>query len=135
MANLKYGIVGYGPRAGRVESSIGKKMDLVEIFDPNPEAQKKAENDGLGISDSYDEFIGKDLDAVVIGSPPQFHAEQAIKALEAGLHVFSEVPMAIKIEDIQNIINADENNPNAIYMLGENNCYDPDVLYAQHLVS
>ncbi len=135
MAELKYGIVGYGPRAKGVKRAVGSNMDLISIFDVNEDAKAAGTKEGLKVCDTYDEFLGSGIDAVIIGSPPQFHAEQAIKGLEAGLHVFSEVPMAIKNEDIQKIIEADENNPKVRYMLGENNCYDPDVLYAQHLSS
>ena len=40
----------------------------------------------------YDEMLAKsDIDAVVIGTPMQFHAPQAIAALERNIHVLSEV--------------------------------------------
>jgi predicted dehydrogenase len=135
LLHMKYGIVGYGPRSKAIKFAIGGQMELTTIFDPNPEAQKLAGKNHLIIAENYEEMVSSDLDAIIIASPPQFHADQTIKALEAGKHVFAEVPMVIKEEDIRKIIIADEENPKAKYMLGENNCYDPDVLYAQYLSS
>lgn len=54
----------------------------------------------LGLSnsqcfDNYDEFIRKaDVDVVVVATPIPYHAEQSIKAMEAGKHVLCEVVMA-----------------------------------------
>lgn len=135
MVELTYAIVGIGPRSRAIRAGINRKMKFAAIFDPNPAVKEKYESKGLKVCDTYEELLSSGVDAVVIASPPQFHAEQAIKALNAGLHVFSEVPMAIKKEDIQRIIDADEQNPKAKYMLGENNCFDPDVLYTSHLVT
>jgi len=41
------------------------------------------------------------LDAVTIASPTFMHASQSIEALEAGLHVFCEKPMALNSDDCQ----------------------------------
>src|SRR5262249_10624230 len=46
------------------------------------------------------------LDAVLIASPAATHAEVAIAALESGLHVFCEKPLAITLADIDRIVAA-----------------------------
>ena len=47
----------------------------------------------------YDQMIEQaDLEAVFIISSTDMHASQMIKALEAGLHVFCEKPLAITVE-------------------------------------
>jgi predicted dehydrogenase len=45
-----------------------------------------------------------DIDVVGICSPPQFHAEMAIAALDAGKHVFIEKPLALDIEETDRLI-------------------------------
>lgn len=135
LADLTYAIVGIGPRSRAIRAAINKKMKLRSIFDPDPEVKHNFSGKGIQICENYDELLSSGVDTVIIASPPQFHAEQSIKALKAGIHVFCEVPMAIKEENIQKIIDADENNLKTKYMLGEDYCYDPDVLYSSHLVS
>src|SRR5205823_7881404 len=46
------------------------------------------------------------LDAVVICSPAGTHAEVALAALDAGLHVFVEKPMCITLTDADAIVAA-----------------------------
>lgn len=40
-----------------------------------------------------------DVDAVILSTPTQMHAEQAIQCLEAGKHVLVEIPMADNLAD------------------------------------
>ncbi|MDQ7028053.1 MAG: Gfo/Idh/MocA family oxidoreductase [Anaerolineae bacterium] len=48
------------------------------------------------------------IDALIINTPNYLHASQAIAALEAGIHVMVEKPMAMTVEEAQNIIAASE---------------------------
>src|SRR5437762_8469120 len=41
----------------------------------------------------------REVDAVIIGTPHPMHAEPAIRALEAGVHVLVEKPMAASLAD------------------------------------
>jgi predicted dehydrogenase len=47
-----------------------------------------------GALESFDELLDADLDGIVIASPSGLHAEQAIAALEVGLAVFCQKPLA-----------------------------------------
>ncbi|MBD3255899.1 MAG: hypothetical protein GF383_12455 [Candidatus Lokiarchaeota archaeon] len=139
---LNIGLIGYGINA------LGHKMELEQhpklqgrtkvklIFDPDPKARKSQEsNEEIRFVESFEDVLDTDdLNAVIISSPPQYHAEQAITALESGLHVYSEIPMSIKEEKIEKIINAEEASGKK-YQLGENYCFYPEVLYAASLVS
>jgi len=44
-----------------------------------------------------------DVDAVVITSPNELHAEQAARSLQAGKHVLLEIPMALNVDDAERI--------------------------------
>lgn len=132
---LNYAVVGYGPRSRGVMRALQGKMNLIAGFDPSEDAKEKLLAKNVNVPESYEDLLELDeLDAVLIGSPPQFHAPQAIAALEHDLHVFSEVPMAIKEENVQKILDADESSPKAKYMLGENAAFHAEVIYAAHLV-
>lgn len=45
-----------------------------------------------------------DVDAVILTSPTQVHAEQAIKCLQAGKHVEIEIPVADSLKDAQDVM-------------------------------
>jgi len=46
------------------------------------------------------------VDGVVLALPPQYHAEQAIAALEAGKHVLVEKPIALSVADARRVVEA-----------------------------
>ncbi|MBY0374904.1 MAG: bi-domain-containing oxidoreductase [Bryobacteraceae bacterium] len=47
-----------------------------------------------------------EIDALIITSRNQYHARQAVEALHAGKHVFVEKPMAITVEECQQVVRA-----------------------------
>jgi 2-hydroxy-4-carboxymuconate semialdehyde hemiacetal dehydrogenase len=49
-----------------------------------------------------------DVDAVILSTPTQLHAEQAIQCMRAGKHVLVEIPMADTLADSQAILRAQE---------------------------
>lgn len=61
-------------------------------------------------------------DAVLLATPMQLHAEQAIQALEAGKHVVSEVIAATTLEECWQLVETVEKT-GLVYMLAENYCY------------
>jgi predicted dehydrogenase len=136
---LQYGLVGYGlngvEHITELESSkLVGRTKLIAAFDPNPKACEYIQKlDQVKATESFEDLLDTpELEALIISSPPQFHADQAVAALESGLHVYSEVPMAINKDDVVKIIEAEEQS-NKKYQLGENYCFIPEVLYAGHL--
>jgi predicted dehydrogenase len=59
-----------------------------------------------GCLDSFDELLELDLDGVVIATPSALHAEQAIAALERGLAVFCQKPLALDATEAQRVVDA-----------------------------
>jgi len=59
--------------------------------------------------EEYDEFLRANVaDAVYLATPNWDHVEFAIKTLEAGLHLLLEKPMAVSVEQCQQIIKASQ---------------------------
>ena len=60
---------------------------------------------GIGhASVSLDECIQRDdVDAVILATPTQLHAEQAVACMKAGKPVLIEIPMADSLEDSEKI--------------------------------
>jgi predicted dehydrogenase len=77
----------------------------------------------------YAEMLAKsDIDAVVIGTPMQLHAPQAIAALEKDIHVLSEVTAGVTMDECRALVAAARRS-RAIYMMAENYAYmKPNVL-------
>lgn len=63
-----------------------------------------------------------DIDAVLLATPMQVHAGQAVQAMKAGKHVLCEVASAMTIEDSWELVETVEQT-GAVYMLAENFCY------------
>ncbi|MFX0075231.1 MAG: Gfo/Idh/MocA family protein [Candidatus Hermodarchaeota archaeon] len=139
---LKIGILGYSLNAVEQKLELEKNKLLEGLtkfivgFDPDENAQGRlGKLESVKVAKSFEDFLDtSELQAVLINSPPQYHAEQAIAALESGLHVFSEIPMALKSEDLERVVSAEEDS-GKIYQLGENYCFIPEILYAGHLSS
>lgn len=74
-----------------------------------------------------------DLDAVVVATPMQVHAEMSIDALRAGKHVLSEVAAAMTIEECWGLVRAAEETGKT-YMLSENCCYGHDQMMLANMV-
>jgi hypothetical protein len=67
-----------------------------------------------------------DLDAVLIASPAGTHAEVALDALAAGLHVFVEKPMCVTLEAADAIVAA-RDAADRVVQVGTMKRYDPAV--------
>jgi myo-inositol 2-dehydrogenase / D-chiro-inositol 1-dehydrogenase len=58
--------------------------------------------------DGYKRLVEGKLDAVAIESPPYFHPEQALAAVEAGKHVYLAKPMAVDVRGCKTILKCGE---------------------------
>ena len=114
MQTTKICLIGAG-RVARVHAnSIARHTPtaaLAAIVDPHePTLQSLAEEYNVDARfESFDEALKQpDFDAVVITTPTFTHAELAVKAAQAGLHVFLEKPMALTLAECDAIIHAVE---------------------------
>jgi predicted dehydrogenase len=111
--SLRIGVVGGGLVAQAMHlhflAQMNDRFDLVAVVDPSSTVRDSlARRYGLEFTyaDSRELLEGTELDAVVICSPSQTHAEVTLAALDRGLHVFVEKPMCITLEDADRIIEA-----------------------------
>jgi len=130
MRKLKVGLVGMGGlRRGAGYGYLFNahpRTEVAAVCDINREALEKAKGMfGLSASqcfDNYDDFVKADLDIVFLGTPIPVHAEQAIKAMENGKHVLSEVTAANKVEDCERLVRTVKKT-GMKYMMAENYYY------------
>lgn len=110
---LKIGLVGCGTM-GTTHSNAYKEMSnvsvtcVLDIRDDKADIIVKAH--GAKKCNSYEEFFNEDLDIIDICLPTDLHAEYAIKAMNNGINVFCEKPMARSFEEAEAMVKAAENN-------------------------
>ncbi|SFG40386.1 Predicted dehydrogenase [Halopelagius inordinatus] len=75
-----------------------------------------------------------DVDAVIITTPNRFHEEYAVAALEAGLDVLLEKPLAHSLESAENIVAAAD-DADGFCMVGFNNRFGSPVEVIKHYQS
>jgi predicted dehydrogenase len=90
------------------------------------EEELAAAAERLGAAETYADYgemlARSELDAVVIGTPMQYHAPQAIAALDQDIHVLSEVTATVSIEECRALVAAAARS-RATYMMAENYTY------------
>jgi len=94
------------------------------------QAAEVARQFGAGYATTdFDELLNDaDVDAVLIGSRHDSHAELALRALEAGKHVFVEKPLALNPEDLRTIrdfYTAAADGINPLLLTGYNRRFSP----------
>jgi len=134
---ITFGIVGAGGRGGSFRAALAANGARVRaVCDIREEALKEAAK-ALGADEKYTDYETMveqaHLDAVVIGTPMQFHVPQSVLALERGIHVLCEVPAALSVEECGRLVLAARGSK-AVYMMAENYTYTRNNVLIRELV-
>ena len=124
---LAVGVLGVGQQGVRLLAAINPAyVTLKAIADIRPSQQKRAvvalqalaaykgkwktDDDvkkDIRVYDSYEKLLAAaktdGLEAVIIALPSHLHAAAAMAAMDAGLHVFVETPLALKVLDAKQV--------------------------------
>ncbi len=105
----RLGFLGVG-RIGRdrMAAMLAAGSTAVAVADPSPEAiaAALALAPGATVVGTLDDLLAMDLDGVVIATPSALHAAQAIHALEAGIAVFCQKPLARSAAETRAVVAA-----------------------------
>ncbi len=103
---IRFGLIGCGDVAFRTYipgiQAVSEWATVVATFDPVPERAERAASlfPGAMAYTSYDDFLQhRDMDGVFNLTPAPLHYATTTRALDAGLHVFSEKPLASTVEE------------------------------------
>jgi predicted dehydrogenase len=135
---LNIGVVGAAGRGASFRAAFDAHPStrIHAVCDIDEQALGEAA-ERLGASEAYvdyDEMLERSaLDAVVIGTPMQFHATQAIAALERDIHVLSEVTAAVSVDECRALVDAASRSA-AVYMMAENYAYRKSTVLVKELV-
>ena len=110
------------------------QVEVVALCDINTDTVNR-QGEEFGVAGRYTKFAEMldAVDAVVVATPMQLHAPQAILALQAGKHVLSEVTAAVSLTECWQLADAVKSSGKT-YMLSENYCYTRDVVVVKEMV-
>jgi myo-inositol 2-dehydrogenase / D-chiro-inositol 1-dehydrogenase len=139
MKKIKLGVIGTG-RIGKVHISTlvqsVPQATVIAIADINLESAKElALRFGIeNVSDNYKNILNNpEIDAVVICSPTDTHAQYIIEAAQAGKHIFCEKPVDLSIDVIKGALEAVK-KAGVKLMVGFNRRFDPNFKKIQQMV-
>ena len=107
---LRVGVVGVGQRAALAEyAQRPGYARVVSCADPTDRGQADARRlfgPDVAVHDDYRAMADDDLDAVFICTPDYIHTAPVLHFLKAGVAVFVEKPLAISVEDCDEMLAA-----------------------------
>ena len=87
------------------------------------------------ISDNFDDILGDDqIQGIALATPAETHADLAIQAMQSGKDVFVEKPMALSINDAEEMQKV-ANETGRVLMVGHLLEYHPAVLKLRELIN
>lgn len=146
LEKVRIGFIGVGLR-GRNHLALALRredMEVVAICDIQDEPLEKARQMCLrtnkampteytGSLDAYKRLLDREkIDAIIISTPWEYHRDQAVDAMLAGLYVGCEVIAGLSVEDHWDVVNTSERT-GMPYMTLENVCYRRDVMAVLHM--
>jgi len=109
---------------GMIESAL---QILKDAGKPEPHVYKNGPEDFLNMVQN------ETLDGVYIATPWEWHHPMAIAAMKNGMHVGTEVPAALTVDDCWDLVNVSERT-GKLCMIMENVCYRRDVMAVLNMV-
>jgi len=124
---IRFGIIGAVKRGSSFVRALGAhpQAELVALCDIQEEKLSEAAKElGIGLTFTSDEAMldSGEIDAVIVATPMPLHVPQSVMALERDIHVLSEVPAAVSIEQCRELVLAAKRS-SATYMMAENFTY------------
>lgn len=144
---LRLGFIGVGLRGqSHVELALMRSdCEVAAIADPDAgmiaDTLKMIADKGAKKPDVYDKgnedykrlLADKNIDAVVIASPWEWHTAQCVAAMQAGKYVATEVCGGFSLDECWQLVNTHESSGTHLMFL-ENVCYRRDVMAVLQMV-
>jgi 2-hydroxy-4-carboxymuconate semialdehyde hemiacetal dehydrogenase len=102
----------------KVTSLVGRELD---------KTKEVAAKYGIGhvATDLAESLARKDVDAVILCTPTQMHADQTIACLKAGKHVQVEIPLADSLAGAKGALQAAQASSKLVAMCGHTRRFNP----------
>lgn len=137
MRKIKFTVIGLGHIGKRHAEMIERNShaELVGLIDIEPSREKELEVFKVPFFGSLEAFIesGIECDVVNVATPNGFHASQALVALDAGMNVVLEKPMALTKVDAEKVIYKALNVHKHLFAVMQNR-YSPPSVWLKEMV-
>jgi predicted dehydrogenase len=113
MEPVGWGMVGVGGVAGLVGPAFAttEEAQLLAVSSRDP-ARARSFAATHGAAQTYDRYedllADPNVEVIYLGTPNWMHAEQTLRALDAGKHVLVEKPMALTVADAEGMVEASD---------------------------
>ncbi len=135
---VRFAICGFGHIGKRHAAMISRnpESELVAVVDVDPAQAAAAAEYGVPFYPSLEAYLaqGPAADVVNIASPNNFHAPQAMAAIQAGRHVVIEKPMGLSKAECEDVIFAALQAHKLAFCVMQNR-YSPPSVWLKEMVS
>ena len=133
---VSFGLIGCGRIGARHAEHISNNGKLLAVCDTDKsKADTFAAQYGCPAYYTVEELLqnGTGIDLVSICTPNGLHAKHSIQALNKGLHVLCEKPLAISVYDSGEMIKAAERSNKRLFVIKQNRFNPPVAAVAAKL--
>lgn len=136
MKKYKVAIAGYGIVGKKRHEFINKNphLEVVAISDKN-EAQLKDVKGNFKLFNDIEMMFKEEFEILFVCLINNVAAETTIKGLKKGCHVFCEKPPGMSVEEIEEVISIEKQNPSLKLKYGFNHRYHDSVEKALSIVN
>ena len=131
-----FAIIGCGRISNRHAEQISRLGNVKAVCDSIPaKANILADRFNATPYFNLDDLLSseKNIDVVSICTPNGLHAQQAVKALNANIHVLCEKPLCINVNEGKEMIAAAERSGKKLFVVKQNR-YNPPVVFLKELI-
>lgn len=139
MDPIRVGIAGLGRSGWAIHAHLlaplTEQFQIVAVTDEDPTRRREAvERFNCRAYTTYDELLADpDIELMVVALPSFLHASGSIAALEAGKHVVCEKPMAITLDEADQMIEAAERTGRTLTVFQQRR-YNPDFVHVRSVI-
>jgi phthalate 4,5-cis-dihydrodiol dehydrogenase len=127
---LRLGIAGLGLAGAFIirAATVDPRIALCAAMDPLPRPREAfaRQFDAKVYSDFHDLCRDPSVEAIYISSPHRFHATQAVEAMEQGKAVLVEKPLALTLEECDEVVAAADRTGRHL-VVGHTHAFDPNI--------
>ena len=132
---LGYGLAGSAFHAPLIAATPGLRLSVVVTGSPERQEQARTQHPGVSVVGRAEDLWGLagELDLVVVATPNRTHVPLAHAALEAGLAVVVDKPLAPSAEEGRNLVN-EARRRGLLLTVFQNRRWDGDFLTLRRLL-
>ena len=130
-------VIGYGGMGGNFHAARALKSDvlnLLGVYDIDEKRCAEAQEKGIFVYDSLDAVLADErVEIVIVAVPNDDHLGIVVRALEAGKHVVCEKPVALSLDELDQMIAASKKS-GKLFTVHQNRRFDEDFRLIKKIV-